>query len=77
MNTRLQQYFEFAPNVWIEFAPGDYKEKFPRDFRFPVTVPYLFAGELPQELKGVPQLEVSVESYDREKADAEVVPDAE
>ena len=58
MNTRLQQYFEFATNVWLEFAPGDFKEKFPRDFRFPVTVPYLFAGELPKELKGVPQLEV-------------------
>jgi hypothetical protein len=77
MNTRLQQYFEFAPNVWIEFAPGDYKEKFPRDFRFPVTVPYLFAGELPKELKGVPQLEVCVQSYNREKPDEEVVNDAE
>jgi hypothetical protein len=46
-------------------------------FRFPVTVPYLFAGDLPKELKGVPQLEVSVESYHREQPDAEVVPDAE
>jgi hypothetical protein len=77
MNTRLQQYFEFATNVWIEFAPGDYKEKFPRDFRFPVTVPYLFAGELPEELKGVLQLEVCVQSYNREQPDAEVVQDAE
>ena len=76
MNTRLQQYFEFATNVWLEFAPGDFKEKFPRDFRFPVTVPYLFAGELPKELKGVPQLEVCVQSYDRQNADAEVVKDA-
>jgi hypothetical protein len=65
MNARLQQYFEFATNVWLEFAPGDYKEKFPRDFRFPVTVPYLFGGEFPKELKGVPQLEVCVESYNR------------
>ena len=40
MNTRLQQYFEFAANVWLEFAPGDFKEKFPRDFRFPVTIPF-------------------------------------
>jgi hypothetical protein len=67
MNERLQQYFEFAANVWLEFAPGDFKEKFPRDFRFPVTIPYLFEGELPTELTGIPQLEVSVESYNREK----------
>jgi hypothetical protein len=73
MNTRLQQYFEFATNVWLEFAPGDYKEKFPRDFRFPVTVPYLFGGELPEGLKGVPQLEVHVQSYDREEPYAGVV----
>lgn len=65
LNTRLQQYFEFATNVWLEFAPGDFKEKFPRDFRFPVTVPYLYEGELPKELSGVPQLEVSIQSYDR------------
>ena len=65
LNTQLQQYFEFATNVWLEFAPGDFKEKFPRDFRFPVTVPYLYEGELPKELSGVPQLEVSIQSYDR------------
>ncbi len=69
LNTRLQQFFEFAANVWLEFAPGDFKEKFPRDFRFPVTVPYMFLGELPKELSGVPQLEVSVESYSKEKPD--------
>jgi hypothetical protein len=65
MNTRLQQYFEFAANVWLEFAPGDFKEKVPRDFRFPVTVPVLFAGDLPEELKGKPQLEVQVNSHDK------------
>lgn len=65
MNTRLQQYFEFAANVWLEFAPGNFKEKFPRDFRFPVTVPFLFSGDLPEELKGKPQLEVQVNSYDK------------
>jgi|ERR1017187_6076597 hypothetical protein len=65
MNTQLQRYFEFVTNVWIEFAPGDFKEKFPRDFRFPVTVPYMFLGNLPKELNAVPQLEVSIESYDR------------
>lgn len=71
MNTRLQRYFELGANVWLEFAPGDFKEKFPRDFRFPVTVPYLFGGELPKELKGVPQLEVAVESYNREMPETE------
>lgn len=76
MNTRLQQYFEFATNVWLEFAPGDYKEKFPRDFRFPVTVPYLFAGELPKDLDGVRQLEVHVESCHREEPHAGVIGDA-
>lgn len=77
MNTRLQQYFEFAANVWIEFAPGEFKEKFPRDFRFPVTVPYMFLGELPKELKAVPQLEVSIESYNRVKGSANVEKDAD
>lgn len=65
MNTRLQQYFEFAANIWLDFAPGDFKQKFPREFKFPVTVPYLFVGELPKELNGIPQLEVSVVSYTR------------
>lgn len=77
MTTRLNQYFEFAANVWLEFAPGDFKEKFPRDFQFPVTVPYLFGGELPVELKGVPQLEVSVESYNKEQPKSEGAQDAE
>ena len=53
LNTQLQQYFEFATNVWLEFAPGDFKEKFPRDFRFPVSVPYLYEGELPKERSAV------------------------
>ncbi|MGA2250894.1 hypothetical protein [Terracidiphilus sp.] len=77
MTTRLNQYFEFAANVWLEFAPGDFKEKFPRDFQFPVTVSYLFGGELPMDLKGVPQLEVTVESYNKEKPKSEAPEDAE
>lgn len=68
MNAQLQQYFEFAANIWLSFAPGEFKEKFPRNFRFTVTVPHSFLGELPPELKGVAQLEVSVEAYDRENA---------
>jgi ribonuclease HI len=59
MNTQLQKYFEFVANVWLSFAPSELKDKFPRDFRFPVTVPNSFLGELPAELKGgAPQLEV-------------------
>jgi len=66
MNTQLQLYFEFVANVWLSFAPGDFKDKFPRNFRFPVTVPHSFIGELPPELKSVPQLEVLIEAYKRE-----------
>ncbi len=77
MTTRLNQYFEFAANVWLEFAPSDFKEKFPRNFQFPVTVPYLFGGELPTGLKGVPQLEVTVQSYNKGESKSAVVPDAE
>jgi hypothetical protein len=65
MNLQLQRYFEGVANVWLSFAPGGFKEKFPRDFRFPVTVPYSFLGELPPELRSVPQLEVSVEAYEK------------
>lgn len=62
MNAQLQQYFEFVANVWFAFAPGDYKHKFPRDFRFPVTIPYTFVGELPPELKDAKQLEVHLQA---------------
>lgn len=65
MNSQLQLYFEFVANVWLSFAPGDFKQKFPRNFKFPVTVPHSFIGELPPELKSVPQLEVSIEAYNR------------
>jgi len=64
INAQLQKYFEFAANVWLSFAPGDYKERFPRNFKFLVTVPHSFTGELPPELNGVPQLEVSVVAQD-------------
>ena len=70
MNTRLQQYFEFAVNVWLEFAPGELKDKFPRDFRFPITVPYMYLGQLPKELRTAHQLEVVVQSYKRENVAA-------
>jgi len=64
INDQLQKYFEFAANVWLSFAPGDYKERFPRNFKFLVTVPHSFKGELPRELRGIPQLEVSIVASD-------------
>lgn len=66
INTQLQQYFEFVANVWLSFLPGDLKSKFPRSFSFPVTIPNSFLGELPSELQRPPQLEVSMEAYNRE-----------
>lgn len=68
LNTQLQRYFEFVANVWLSFAPGDFKEQFPRDFRFAVTVPHSYIGELPPGLEKAPQLEVSIEAFDREHA---------
>ena len=65
LNTRLQEFFEFAASAWVGFAPSELKDKFPRDFRFPVTVPYTFAGKLPEGLGGTPQLEVQVQSYEK------------
>ena len=69
MNALLQIYFEYVANVWLSFAPGDFKDKFPRSFTFPVTVPYSFLGELPPELKSVPQLAVVVEAYNKEQSE--------
>jgi hypothetical protein len=77
MNIRLQQYFEFAANVWFDFAPGDFKKTFPRDFKFPVTVPYEYVGELSEEIRSTPRLEVSIVSYSRERTDAETKKDVE
>jgi hypothetical protein len=70
----LQQYFQFAANVWREFAPGDYKTKFPENLRVPVTVPHLFSGQLPEELKGVPGLQVNVEWNVKEELSANLAP---
>ncbi len=61
---QLQKYFEFAANVWLSFSPEYFKEKFPRDFRFTVTIPHTYLGELPPELSGVPQLEMHVVAQD-------------
>jgi hypothetical protein len=69
MNTRLQQLFEFAVSVWLMFVPRESKERLPRDFRFPVTVPYMYLGQLPKELRATQQLEVVVQLYKRETAD--------
>jgi len=62
MNAQLQEYFEFVAGVWLSFAPSELKDKFPRDFKFLVTVPHTFLGELPEEMRnGVQQLEVHIE----------------
>jgi hypothetical protein len=61
---QLQKYFEFAANVWLSFSPGDFKEKFPRNFKFTVTVPHTFVGDLPADLRVAPQLEVSIVAQD-------------
>ncbi len=76
MNTKLQRYFEFVANVWLSFAPGDFKDTFPRSFKFPVTIPYSFLGELPIELEHVPQLEVLIEAYDAANESTETGKDA-
>lgn len=65
MNVKLHEYFEFTANVWLSFAPSDLKKQFPRDFRFVVTVPHSYIGELPRELEKLPQLEVQIEAYDK------------
>jgi len=62
MNTQLQTYFEFVSDVWLDFAPSDLRDRFPRSFKFPVTIPNFFLGELPPGLKGLPRLEVSIEA---------------
>jgi len=62
MNTQLQTYFEFVADVWTDFAPSDLRDRFPRSFKFPVTVPNFFLGDLPPELKGLPRFEVAIEA---------------
>lgn len=70
LNTRLQQYFEYVANIWLGFAPGDLKEKFPRDFSFPVTVPFLYAGDRPSGLADSPQLLVQIQSFSKNAVEA-------
>ena len=60
MNTQLQRYFEFVASVWHSFAPSELKGQFPRSFKFPVTVPHSYLGELPPELKSIRQLEIEI-----------------
>ncbi len=60
MNAQLQRYFEFVANVWLSFVPHNLKDKFPVDFKFPITVPNSYVGELPPRLEGGLQLEVRI-----------------
>jgi hypothetical protein len=76
INVQLQQYFEYVVNVWLHFTPGKVKDQFPRDFKFPVTVPNSFIGELPPELEGVPQFHVLIEASKREDPKVSVVPES-
>jgi hypothetical protein len=65
LSEQLQTYFEYVENVWRLFVPEPLKSKFPRSFRFPVTVPFFYLGEVPAEVRGLPQLEIVLEAYDR------------
>lgn len=65
MNAQLKRYFESVANWWLDFVPGSLKDRFPRSFKFTVTVPNSFLGELPVDLKEAPQLEVSIEAYEK------------
>lgn len=65
LTDQLQKYFEFVANVWLSFVPEKLKAQFPRDFRFTITVPHSYIGELPAELKDAPQLQVWIESFER------------
>jgi hypothetical protein len=62
MNQQLQKYFEFVVNLWLSFVPEPYKTQFPRSFRFPVTIPFSYIGDIPDELRNVPQLQVNIEA---------------
>jgi hypothetical protein len=65
MNEKLQEYFEYTANVWLSFAPSDFKNRLPRDFRFVVSVPHTYNGELPPGLEHPPQLEVHIQAFDK------------
>lgn len=65
MNEKLQEYFEYTANVWLSFMPSEVKKRFPRDFRFVVTLPHTYTGELPPGLECPPQLEVHIEAYNK------------
>lgn len=61
MNRQLQVYFEFVANLWLSFVPEPLKTQFPRSFKFPVTIPFSYIGDIPDELRK-PQLEVCIEA---------------
>jgi hypothetical protein len=65
LNEQLQTYFEYVENAWRLFVPDPLKSRFPRSFRFPVTVPFFPLGEVPAEVRGLPQLEIVLEAGDR------------
>jgi hypothetical protein len=69
LNHQLQVYFEYVVNLWLPFVPEPLKSQFPRSFRFPVTVPFYYLGELRAQLGGGHQLEIALEAYERPVGD--------
>jgi len=65
LTAQLQKYFEFVANVWLSFVPQKLKAQFPSDFRFTVTVPHSYVGDLPAALQDAPQLQACIESFNR------------
>ena len=65
LNDQLQMYFQYVVNLWLSFVPEPLKSKFPRSFKFPVTVPFFHLGEIPKEVRGLPQLEIFLEAYEQ------------
>lgn len=72
MLTQMQGYFEFVAAVWRSFAPGELKDRFPRSFKFPVTVPFSYSGEIPKDWSRLQQLYVSIEPKDHAEASGKV-----
>ena len=69
LNERLRRYFEFTANIWLKLIPNGLEDTFPLDFNYPVTIPALYAGELPPGLENVRQLFVTVKAFaDRAEA---------
>lgn len=63
--SELDKYFQYVAGLWLSFLSGSSELNFPRDFKFPVSVPYSFIGDLPPLLKSVPHFEIAIELVTR------------